>query len=79
MATSTVKWYETVLSNIIYNFRTDSSLILRQAIFNSNFSKNVHVCLDISFSKQLVLRGHTRVIYTYASPAYYSKTDIAYN
>ena len=79
MVTSTVKWYETVLSSTVYNFKTDSFLILRQAIFDSNFSRNVRTCLDIFFSRQLALRGRARVIYTYAFPVYYSKTDIVYN
>ena len=68
-----------VLFSIIYNFRTESSLISKQAIFDSNFSRNIHVYLDISFSGQLVLKNHTRVIYTYASFTYYSEIDMAYN
>ena len=75
----TVKWHKTVLSSTIYNFKTDSSSISKQAIFNSNFSRNIRACLDISFSKQLALRNRTRVIYTYASPIYCNETDIAYN
>ena len=79
MAISTVGWYKTVLFSTVYNFKTDSFLILRQAIFDSNFSRNVRTYLDISFSGQLVLKNHIRVIYTHASPIYYSKTDMAYN
>ena len=57
-----------------------SSLILRQAVFNSNFSRNVRAYLDLSFSgRQLALSGHARVIYAYTSPAYCGETDIAYN
>ena len=79
MATSTVEWHEMVLFSTAYNFKIDSSLILRQAIFNSNFSRNVCTCLDISFNRQLALRGYVRVIYTHASPIYYGETDMAYN
>ena len=79
MAILTVEWYKTVLSSTVYNFKTDSSSISRQAIFNSNFSRNVRVCLDIFFSRQLALGGCTRVIYAYTSPAYHSKIDMAYN
>ena len=79
MAISTVGWHETVLSSTVYNFKIDNSLILRQVIFDSNFSKNIHAYLDISFSRQLTLKSRTRVIYAYTSLAYYSKTDMAYN
>ena len=79
MVILTVEWHKIVLSSTVYNFKTDSSSISKQAIFNSNFSRNVRVCLDISFSRQLVLRGCTRVIYTHASPIYCNKIDIAYN
>ena len=79
MAISTVEWYEMVLFSTAYNFGIDSSSILRQAIFNNNFSRNIRACLDISFSKQLALKSRARVIYTYASPIYCGETDMAYN
>jgi hypothetical protein len=74
-----VGWYKIVLSSAAYNFRTGGSSISWQATFNSNFSRNIYACLDLSFGGKLALRGYARVIYTYASSIYHSETDIAYN
>jgi hypothetical protein len=76
---STVGWHEIVLFSIAYNFGTGSSLISIQAILDSNFSRNIRVYLDISFSGQLALGGCAKVIYTYASSVYRSEIDMTYN